>query len=431
MFMDLLQPFAISLMIGLAVGIDRERRAREGEGTMGVRTFAIIALLGTVSSKIDSAAVTAGLLLLLSVVVALGYARVTSLKFSGHGPGVEGESDVERNSTDIGLTTEFSAGLVFALGYLAIHERILAGILGIVLVSILYYHRYLHFFSRKFLQPADIGAALTLSISAFIIMPFLSITSIDSWGLLVPRRIMQITLLIGSTEFFGYLIQRVLGVRIGSLASGFLGGLVSSTAVFVSTARKTKHDEIGIPTAVGAALAATTATLLLFVAVVAITSKNLLATAGIPVSLAALAAGLCSHFFQCRNGHDVQAEAGAKSPLDVRRVLILSGMVVGLLTLTAVIKRFVGTEAFAGASFLSGLFELQAMAFAASMLHQSGDISLESATQALLLAASASFLSKVGISWFLGSSRFALWISISLLLSAGVGILAYIGLAYF
>jgi uncharacterized membrane protein (DUF4010 family) len=431
MFMDLLQPFAISLMIGLAVGIDRERRVMAGEGTMGVRTFAIIALLGTVASKINSAAVTAGLMLLLSLVVALGYMRATSPEFSGHASPPEDEGDERKSSIDLGLTTEVSAALVFALGYLAIAERVLAGILGIVLVTTLYSRRYLHFFSRKFLQPADIGAALMLSISAFIIMPSLPADPVDPWGLLIPRRIMQIMLLIGSTEFFGYLIQRILGVRIGALAAGFLGGLVSSTAIFLSIARKTKRDEISMPSAIGAALAATMATLLLFVAVIATTSKPLVSSAGIPVLLAACVAGLFGHFSQRKNGHQLSQQQNRQSPLDLRRVIVLSGVVGGLLTLTAVVKRFVGTAAFSAVSFLSGLFELQATTFAAAMLHQSQEVSADSATHALLLAALASFVSKLGISWALGSVRFALSVSVALILSAGIGAAYYAGMVFY
>ncbi len=430
MIMELLQPFAISLLIGLAVGIDRERKVREGEGTMGVRTFAILALLGTVAGKIDTPALTGGIMLFLSLVIALSYSRATAPEtvVTDESPGASGSA---RNGKEIGLTTEISAALVFALGYLAIDQRVLAGILGIVLVTTLYSRQYLHFFSRKFLQPADIGAALLLSILAFIVMPSLPAVAVDPWGLVVPRRFMQIMLLIGSTEFLGYLLQRVLGSRIGALATGFLGGLVSSTAVFLTTARKSKREEIPVANAIGIALSATASSMLLTVAVIATASQPLLMTAGMPLFLAAAMVALLGHFAVLRQSQDQVSSVNGHSPISLRRVLALTGVIVGLLTLTALVKRYIGTDAFNLVSFVSGLFELQATIFAASMLHNSKEASLELATQAILYASVASYISKLAIAWALGSARFAMLTSVSLLLSAACALAYWLAVGLF
>ena len=130
----MLQPFAISLLIGLGVGIERERKTQEGKGTLGVRTFALVALSGTVAGQIRSSALTAGLSLVLAVLLATGYLRAAK---------VANSKDI-----DVGLTTEIAASLVFAVGYLACAERLLAGVLGVVIVTILYSRRFLPTGSR-------------------------------------------------------------------------------------------------------------------------------------------------------------------------------------------------------------------------------------------------------------------------------------------
>ena len=142
MILDELQPFAISLLIGLMTGIERERNNAEGEGTMGVRTFAFIALIGTAAATSDSQVLTMGLGLIVAILISLGYWRSTSPKAP-----LPNETVVE---PDMGLSSEFAAALVFALGYLTKDSPFLAGVLGIVLVTILYSRNKLHFFLDSF-----------------------------------------------------------------------------------------------------------------------------------------------------------------------------------------------------------------------------------------------------------------------------------------
>jgi uncharacterized membrane protein (DUF4010 family) len=149
MFINLIQPFAIALVIGLAVGIDRERRAKEGEGTMGVRTFAILTLLGAVAGALDNQAVTFGILFLLSLIIACGYIRVTGRDLRPVAAATSDDTGVHQQFLDLGLTTEVSAALVFAIGYLTNSDRMLAGIIGIALATILHSRRFLHFFFSR------------------------------------------------------------------------------------------------------------------------------------------------------------------------------------------------------------------------------------------------------------------------------------------
>ena len=405
-----LLPFAVSLLIGLAVGIDRERRTPEGEGTMGIRTITIVGLSGTVAGQISSSALTAGMILLLTVVTALGYYHKTS----------------QPSPKDIGLTTEVTVGLVFALGYLAVSDRLLAAIMGVVLSTILYTRDYLHTFTRKTLHSSDITAALTLAVFSFVVLPLLPDKFLDPWNIFNPRNLGQIILLIGAVEFGGYIIERLFGPKIGSMATGFLGGLVSSTAIFLNMAKLSRQNGDKVFAAVASSSMATVATLILFVGIVAFTSPDLFIPVGFPAIATAFVMGGFGIFASRRAQKVLVPLTINASPLDIRGILKLSLFIVSLLAFTATVKRFLGPTAVEASSFVSGLFELHATAFAAATLSVAGELDRTNAIRALLFAASASLISKLIISWVVGFGRFAIITSVAICVAgmAGVGVFA-------
>jgi uncharacterized membrane protein (DUF4010 family) len=423
MIFEALQPFAISLLLGFGVGIERERKSREGESTMGVRTFTLVALCGTVAGQVGSTALTMGLMIVLAAILTAGYVRSSAqTEVRSTTP-----TDDARPS-EIGLTSEVAAGLVFALGYLARSERLLAGVLGIVLITILYTRRYLHMFSREFLTTSDIAAALTLAVLAFIVMPGLPDRAVDQWGLINPHRFVQIMVLIAGVEFGGYVVERLAGPKIGSLAGGFFGGLASSTAVFLSTAKLSRVDPGKQYSAVGAGLASITATFLLYAAIVATAAPALFVSAGVPVLASAFVAGIGSLIAVRRQPLAVATKMAGMSPLDLKGVFKLTAFVFGMVALSAVVKLHLGPEGVGLVSFITGLFELHATSFAAATLFSAGSLTAHDASRTLLAAALASLVSKLIVCWALGIGRYAMIMTGALLLTAAGGSLVFVAL---
>ncbi|MEI8027613.1 MAG: DUF4010 domain-containing protein [Pseudomonadota bacterium] len=408
-----LLPFAVSLLIALAVGIDRERRALEGENPMGVRTFAVIGLLGSLAGKLDSSALTFGMILLLTVVTALGYHHSAELALP----------------RDIGLTSEVTVGVVFALGYLAISDRLLAAIMGVILATILYSKDFLHTFSRDTLRPSEITSALILTVFAFVFFPLFPNRFVDPWNLFNPRQLGQIILIIACVEFGGYIIGRLLGLKMGALATGFLGGLVSSTAVFLNMAKLSKEGKVSVYQALATCAAATVATLILFVGIVNV----MIPTLFVPVGASALAAALIMSAFGVFSTKNIPkktlSEPHEQWTLDFRGVFKLSLFVIFLLAFTSAVKSYLGPIAVQASSFLSGLFELHGTAIAAATMAASGKLEPTEAIRSLLLAVSASLLSKLILSWVMGAWRFALLITMAILASVLTGslLLVFLG----
>jgi hypothetical protein len=91
----------VALGIGLLLGIERERRQRRvrQREPAGVRTFALVGLLGGLSYRVGGIAVTAVALGVVGVIAAAGYVRTSK--------------------ADPGLTTEVALLADFLLGALA------------------------------------------------------------------------------------------------------------------------------------------------------------------------------------------------------------------------------------------------------------------------------------------------------------------------
>ncbi len=114
-----------------------------------------------------------------------------------------------------------------------------------------------------------------------------------------------------------------------------------------------------------------------------------------------------------------------KNPLEVRGIIKLGVLIFGLLTLVAVVEKYVGTSAVLMMSFLAGFFELHGITLANATLSSSGGLSNTLASQALLLAVAASFLSKTVIVWILAPIRFATLMTAAESLLIGVGVHVY------
>jgi len=84
----------------------------------------------------------------------------------------------------------------------------------------------------------ELRSAILLFVMAFAILPFLPDRPIDIWGLFNLHRIWMMMVLVAGISFFGYIAIRLLGSKNGIGVAGLLGGLVSSTAVAMSMARR-------------------------------------------------------------------------------------------------------------------------------------------------------------------------------------------------
>ena len=74
-------------------------------------------------------------------------------------------------------------------------------------------------------------------------LPLLPTQAIDPWGALVPRSLWLLVVLIAALSLVGYVATRALGPERGTAVTGLTGGLVSSTAVTLTFAKRSREEK--------------------------------------------------------------------------------------------------------------------------------------------------------------------------------------------
>ena len=258
--------FAIAILLGALVGIEREKRKAEEQEPghiAGLRTFTLLALLGAaagfLSKNLSSPWILAAALLVVGAFIVAGY-FVTARSSDG----------------GKGLTTEVAAIVVFLLGAMVMFgERELAIGLGVVTAAVLAYKQPLHGFVEK-LGWDDVYAGLRLLIATFIALPLLPNRAIDPWGALNPYELWLLVILISSLSLVGYVLTRWLGPARGTALTGLTGGLVSSTAVTLSFAREARDNPQNVAALACGILLAWAVMFLRVIVLVAVVNRALL-----------------------------------------------------------------------------------------------------------------------------------------------------------
>jgi uncharacterized membrane protein (DUF4010 family) len=235
--------FAIALFIGALVGIEREKRQTEQlenggvqqRGTGGLRTFILFAEAGALAAWLSLELAT------WAIFVASGVG-VTAVVLAGY-------AAASRQPGQLGLTTEVAALVTYLLGGAVIFGHAeLAVALAIVTSAVLAFRDPLHSAVGK-LGRDDLYAGLKLLIATFIVLPVLPDRTLDPWQALNPWRMWWLVILISGLSLVGYVATRALDTQRGIPLTGLFGGLVSSTAVTLSLARRSREDAGGMPLA--------------------------------------------------------------------------------------------------------------------------------------------------------------------------------------
>lgn len=388
------QPYLIAVFIGLLVGIERER-VHPSQKAMGVRTFLLISLLGAIAGGVEATWLAAALTVFALSLILIAYFSQT----------ISSDPHADR-----GLTTEFAAGIVFCLGYAAHASPTLSALMGPVVALILFSKRSLHRFTHA-IKSSELEAALLLLLGGVAVTNLAPDAVIDHWGIFNPRKFGYLVLTLATLEFSSYVMVKMVGQKKGSLLVGFLGGLVSSTAVLLSSARRAKESPAAWRTLLGSTLAAKFAAIVELLLIVGVIAPPLLVVSAAPVGAGLVACVGALVLVVRKDGQAGGAGLTLKSPLDWRGVLRLSILLAAILASISLAKLWLGDEATLALSFLTGLFELHGISLANATMYQQGHLGLGSAGLNITLALAASLVAKIVIAWIIVGGRFARWLT--------------------
>ena len=224
---SLVVPVGLALALGLLIGLQREWVV---DRVAGIRTFPLITVLGVITAEVaPTFGPAAGLFALGLLMSAANLARARTPR------------EASENS-DFGVTTEVAALVMFGVGVMLFRERLVPALVvtGVVAV-LLQWKASLHAFTRR-LHQGDLEAVTRLVLLALVVLPVLPNRSYDPWQVVNPFEIWLMVVLIVAISLAGYVAFRFLGPRRGVLVSGLLGGLISSTATTLSSARRSRDE---------------------------------------------------------------------------------------------------------------------------------------------------------------------------------------------
>jgi uncharacterized membrane protein (DUF4010 family) len=364
----------LALAIGLLVGLERgwrERDQPDHSRTAGIRTYGISGLLGGLLALLSQAFASVAVFVAGFVV----FAAVLSL--------YKLREAVAEN--DFSATAVIAGLAVFALGALAVagDYRLAVGG-GAALPAVLASREVLHGFLRR-LTWEELRAALILAVMTAIVLPVLPDRTVDPWNGVNPREIWLFTILVASLSFAGYVATRVLGHGRGLLLTTLLGALVSSTAVTVALARRSKEVPASLA---GAAALAAAVSVTRVCLIVAVTAPALLIGIG-PPALAAIVVFATAGSLMLLRAADPMADGmPLKNPFELAPLLAFAASFAVIAGASAFLTQWLGATGMLATSALSGTFDVDVAVLSAvrQLGRTAGSMDVERAVLLALLA---------------------------------------------
>jgi len=378
----------VALGAGLLVGVERERRGNEenAAAAAGVRTFAITALLGVFASLAGNPVVLA--------VVGLGVVVLTALSY------------LRTRERDPGLTTEVALLATFLTGVLAAANPLLAGAAGVLVVVLLVSRGWLHDFARTELSEQELRDAVLLAAAALLVLPLLPDHPIDPWGVVNPRLVWKLTVLIMLVDAAGYVAQRVVGARAGLPISGLLGGFVSSTAVVATMGERARAEPAVCPSAVAGAALSQVATVAQLALVLAVSDAVLLGQLRWPLlAMGAVAAAYGGLLLFSSKDHAAPPPPSGRA-FRLRTALLFAAAFTAVALLVAWLQRSFGTTWALAGVVIGGFADAHSTAASVGSLTAQERMTRELAAIAIGLVVTTNTVSKLGFAWAGGARYF-------------------------
>lgn len=418
---ELLSHLAVSLGIGLLIGIERGWRTRAdvpGSRTAGIRTFTIIGLLGGATGLL---ARTAGLPLTLAggIILAIGFAA-----FAATFARMCRDENIADGSYS--ATTAVAGMLTFALSaYAAVGDLRVAAAAAVATAGILTMRAPMHAWLER-LKEEELRSALILLAMTFIALPVVPDDPIGPFGGVNPREIWLIAIVLAGVSFAGYVAVKMLGTRRGVLVAAAAGGLVSSTAVTADNARRAAAGE-GAPLLLAAGVAVATAvSFARVIAIVAVIKPELLrlvAPALAGAIVVALAFAVVSAYWRAERPQEREATA-FRNPFAFWSVIGFAVLLALIVLAGRVLGESLGAAGAIVGALALGLADVDAVTVSMSRLTPQ-PLSLQGAALAILAAVVSNNLSKIAIGAAVGRGAFAAEIALMAVLCFAAGAAAY------
>ncbi|QOJ20573.1 MAG: MgtC/SapB family protein [Gammaproteobacteria bacterium] len=400
--------FLTSLAIGLLIGLERERSPGS---RAGLRTFALVAMFGTLAAMLSEKAtpwLLLGGLFIVGLMMVAAYFRVKD------------------DNADPGTTTIAAILVCYCLGASVWYDNgTLAIMLAIITTVLLYFKTELHGITEK-LSRRDLISMLQFGVLTFIILPILPDKNMGPYEALNPYQIWLMVVLISGVSLVGYVALQLIGQRHGAVL-GLFGGLVSSTATTLVYARRSMENESFTNLTVTVILIANL-TVLLRLAILAAAASPVILPQLLPVLGCGFLAGAVVMIFGWRklSQQYEMTLPEIKNPAEIRAAAAFGLIYGSVLLFSAWLSDIAGSSGLYAVALVSGLTDTAAITLSSLHFYQHGKLEAAQAITAISLAFISNVGFKLGLVFFIGSRLLARQCVFGLLATAaglGLGLL--------
>jgi len=406
-----LYPFLISVLIGALIGTERERDLLEKKkrGVAGLRTFILISVLGTLSAHL--AALYGGTFMMVAFA---SFALMVAVAFAA-------------SATNLGrldFTSEVAAVIAFILGVLCnspdtLMLAIALAILETVILAVKKTaHRYV-----EIIREEELLDTLKMGTIALVILPLLPNTTLDPFGVLNPRNIWLMVVLVSLIGYVGYVMIRIFGTEKGLSITGVLGGLVSSTAVATTMAAEAKAHKEVIPSAVFATTIASCTMFPRILLEVFVVNRSLFFPLLLPLASMTVV-GVVMALLLFRKRETIETNVNLSDPFKLSPALKFGAFFAFVLLVSKIASIYFGQAGTYAASIVAGLADVDAITLSLATLARSSQMDGGVAVAAITLAAMTNTLVKLSITFILGTREFGFRVALIFLPMIVVGLLA-------
>lgn|SRR5574341_191067 len=387
--------FGLALFLGFLIGLERERE--KDWVFAGMRTFALISLLGAALAFISEFFTGTWLLV-------LGFAAIALFGMISYNRGFK--------AGHRGITTEVVTLLAYVFGALVYWDQLtLAAAMTVVVVLILTFKPGLRSFAAQ-VDREDIRAGLEFAIVWVIVLPILPDRTFDPFDLLNPKEIWVTVVFVSGINLASYALSQVFGAQKGIGLTGMLGGMISSTAVTYEFAHRSRQpDEQHYDRLFALAIAIASTGMFFRVPVLALVLHSglgfrlffpMLAGAIVcALGVAYLAWKLKRAQEDTEQPADQPERKPTRSPFALRPALQFGAIFAVVLFISKIMQVYLGETGTYLSSVVGGIAGLDAITLSMAKLANTG-LDLDVAVRSVTLGAAANMLFKALIAALLG-----------------------------
>ncbi|WP_322520944.1 MgtC/SapB family protein [Guyparkeria halophila] len=400
-----------AMLLGALIGLERgwsKRKEEAGSRIAGIRTHALVGLLGGLAALLSETLTSWAFptLLLATTAIALVAWRT--------------RAESVRN---VSITDSVGLLIVFCLGAIALAvDLVIATAVAVVTAMILDNREEIHGLLHK-LEARELDAAFKLLLITVVMLPILPNQGFGPGGVLNPYEIWWMVVLIASISFVGYFAIRMGGAEKGILFTSLFAGLSSSTALTLHFSRQSRvTGELSPLLAVGILIACGT----MFPRVLLVATMihpPMFTGLLLPVLVMSLLIYVPAFFMwrRARRGSDIEQPELKQNPLDLTSALLFGLLLTIIMLAGEWLQGWLGDAGIYLLAASSGVADVDAINLSLTRMAEES-ITVQTAVVGIIIASAANNLVKTGMAVVIGTRTLGLWVAGPMIVSLAAGL---------